>query len=156
LDIGTLKMAMKEGAAAKSSPPIELSALTLDGKPLSLAQFKGKNVVLVFWTSWSERSREQLVELQKLQKEFASDPRLVFVGVSLDETADTARKSVDAAGYKWAQGWLEAEARAKLTAALNVNTLPAVFLLDSEGRIVARELEGERLPLTVKRVLAKK
>lgn len=155
LDLGTLTVAMKGVAPAKSSPPVELTALTLDGKPLSLAQFKGKHVLLVFWASWSERSREQLVELQKLRKEFASDSRLVIVSVSLDETAETARKSVEAGVYPWAQGWLGMEGRAKLTTALNVNTLPAVFLFDADGRIVARELEGERLPLTVKRVLAK-
>lgn len=155
LDLGTLRVAMKGVATAKSSPPVELTALTLDGKPLSLAQFKGKHVLLVFWASWSERSREQLVELQKLQKEFASDSRLVFVGVSLDETAEAALKAVDSGGYQWTQGWLEAQGRAKLTAALDVNTLPTVFLFDADGRIVARELEGERLQLTVKRVLAK-
>ena len=44
----------------------------------------------------------------------------------------------------------------KVTAAFDVNTLPAVFLLDPESRVVGRDLEGERLRAAVRRALQKK
>jgi peroxiredoxin len=155
LDFGTLKVAMKEVAAGKSSPPVELNALTLDGKPFSLAQSKGKNVVLAFWTSWSDRCTEQLAEFHKLQREYGSGA-LEIVGVSVDNDLKTARDAVDARSYTWSQAWLDGEHRAKATAAFDVNMLPGIFLIDPEGRVVGRDLEGDRLRAAVRRALQKK
>lgn len=154
LDLGTLKVDVMEVRGMKSSVPMTFTGQTLGGTPLSLAQLKGKTLLVVFWASWSERSLEQLVELKKLQSQYASDPRVVFVGMNLDETAEAARKVVDANGYNWPQVWLEGAARAQQTAAFEVNALPAVFLLDSTGRIMGRELEGDRLKSILTRTLA--
>lgn len=158
LDLGTLTVPVTGNAdvVVKHTPPVRLQARTLDGQPLMLEQFKGRNVLLVFWTSWSERSTEQLDELAKLRNELGPDVALTLVGVSLDEDAASARKAVEARGYRWTQGWLDAKGRAQAAAAFDVKTLPAVFLLDAEGRVVARDLQRDRLPVAVKRQLAKK
>ncbi len=156
LDLGTLNLEWKRPAVAKPRLLAQLQAQTLDGQPLALDQFKGRNVLLVFWTSWSERSMEQLAGLAKLREELGADAALTFVGVSLDEDAATALKAVEARGYRWTQGWLDAKGRGQTAAAFDVKSLPAVFLLDKEGCVVARDLEGERLPVAVRRQLAKK
>ena len=156
LDLGTLPVPMREGAPVKANPPVALKAITLDGQPLDLAQFKGTNVLLVFWASWSDRSREQLAALKELQSQFAGEPQLAVVGLSLDENIEKARATVAKLNCPGVQGWLDAEGRARAAASFDLNILPDVFLLDTEGRIIARELEGERLPATVKRTLAKR
>lgn len=156
LDLGTLAVTLKDAAAGKSLPPVSFNATTFDGQPVTLEKFKGRHVLLVFWAAWSERSREQLAALQKLPAQFASDPRLVIVGASLDDRMEAARQTVTAGGFPGSQTWLDAKNRARLGAAFDLNTLPAIFLLDPEGRIVARDLEGDRLVTTLNRALAKK
>jgi peroxiredoxin len=85
---------------------VDFAAQTLDGKPVSLAQFKGKYVLLAFWALWSERSTEHLVDFQKLQTELSHDNRVAFLGASLDNDAGAVRKAVEARGYQWTQTWL--------------------------------------------------
>jgi len=156
LDLGTLAVAFKDATPAKSSPPVSFSAMTLGGQPFSLEKVKGRYVLLVFWAAWSERSRELLAALRKLPARYASDPRLIIVGANLDERRDTARQAVAEGDFQGAQTWLDAEGRARLGAAFDLNTLPALFLLDPEGRVVARDLEADRLLTTLDRALAKK
>jgi protocatechuate 3,4-dioxygenase beta subunit/thiol-disulfide isomerase/thioredoxin len=156
LDLGTLAVPLREAATLEAVPPVAFTATTLDGKALDLAQFKGTNVLLVFWASWSGRSREQLPALEGLRKQFPDEQRFVIVGINLDLTLESARQAATRLHSPGVQGWLEPEGQARVTAAFDVNQLPCVFLLDSEGRIVGRELEGERLMTIVKRTLAKK
>jgi protocatechuate 3,4-dioxygenase beta subunit/thiol-disulfide isomerase/thioredoxin len=156
LELGTLPVPMRGERPAQSAPPMALSATTFDGKPLTLAQFKGRHVLLVFWASWSERSLEQFAQLRQVQAEHASDARLVLVGINLDDSRDAAQKILKAGDYTWPQAWLDAGMRAKMTGAFDVSELPAIFLLDPDGRVVARDLENDRLPAALKRALAKK
>lgn len=155
-DLGTLTVPIKAEAGTPRTAPLELSAQTLDGQPVSLAQFKGKHVLVVFWAAWSERSLDALAELQKLQTRLAQDGRLALLGVNVGDETAKARKVIEAGGYHWTQARLTDAERAKVTAAFDVNTLPAVLLLDPSGRIVGRDLEGERLQTAVRRALSKR
>ncbi len=155
-DLGTLVVPVKGDSGVKPSEVMNLDAKTLDGQSISLEQFKGQHLLVAFWASWSERSLAQLPDLQKLQSDLGPDARISFLSVSVDEDAEAVRKAVEMRGYKWKQAWLDTESRAKVTAAFDVNALPAFFLIGPDGRVVGRDLEGERLRFTVQRALAKK
>jgi hypothetical protein len=155
-DLGTLTMAMKGDGGGKKLAPVNFAATTLDGQTISLDQFKGKFVVLACWALWSDRSTEELKALQKLQADLNQDPRVVFLGVNLDSDADAVAKTVAARGYQWTQTMVGATNLAKLTATLDVSSLPAICLLDPSGRIIARDLSGERLHIALQRALPKK
>jgi len=81
---------------------------------------------------------------------------LTFLSLSVDGDMSAVRKTVEARGYQGTQGWLDMDNRAKVTAAFDVSTLPAVFLIDQEGRVAGRDLEGERLRQAVQRALQRK
>jgi len=155
-DLGTIVVTMKSDGGVKKSALVDLTVQTLNGKPLKLADYRGRHLLVVFWAAWSERCTEQLAEFKKLRSEYGSGAQLEILGVSVDDDLDSTRKAVDARSYTWSQAWLDAEGRAKATAAFAVDTLPAVFLLDTEGRIVNRDLEGERLRAALRRALQKK
>jgi peroxiredoxin len=153
-DLGTLVVSMKDDG--KRMTPVNFSATTLDGKPISLAQFKGKYVLLAFWALWSERSTEQLADFQKLQTELSDDDRIAFLGASLDGDAGAVRKAVKARGYQWMESWLDSTNLANATMTFDVSSLPAIYLIDPEGHVIDRNLEGDRLGAAVQRVLQKK
>jgi beta-lactamase regulating signal transducer with metallopeptidase domain len=156
-DLGMFTVAMKnDGSTINKTPALELAAQTFDGRPRGLADFRGKNLLLVFWAAWSDRSAEQLAEVQKLHAEFAKEQRLAMLSVNLDDDLDAARQTVNARHYQWPQAWASPENRAKTGASFDVNSLPTVVLLDPQGRVIGRDLQGDRLHAAVERALAKK
>lgn len=152
-DLGTLVVPMSEDG--KRLAAANFSATTLDGKPISLAQFKGKYVLLAFWALWSERSTEELADFQKLQVKLSHDKRIAFLGASLDGDTDAVREAVRARGYRWTQTWLNPKNLAEATTAFDVSALPAIYLIDPEGHVIDRNLDGDRLGAAVNRVLAR-
>jgi hypothetical protein len=155
-DLGLLPVELKNAGPPRPTPAVAFDARTLDGQPISLSQFKGTNVLLLFWAGWSERSREQMAELIKMRNELAPDARLAFVAASIDETIAAAREFGGAASWPGPQCWLDPAERARLTTAFGIDALPAVYLMDKNGQLVGRELEGDRIPTTIKRLLARK
>ncbi len=155
-DLGTLVVPVKGETGVKKTAPVRFTATTFDHKPISLDQFHGKYLVMAFWGSWSERSLEGLAELQKLKAQFAKNSRIDFLAVSVDQNAEDARSASRKSQNDWKQAWLPPESAAQVTATFDINTLPAVFLIDPDGRILGRDLEGERLRAMLNRALAAK
>lgn len=155
-DLGTVVVEMKAAQELAKAAPLKLEASTLDGHALHLDQFHGRHVLLTFWTPWSERSTEQLSQIEKLQEQYAADKRIQFLGVSIDEDVEATREAVRHRGYGGTQARIEGKALADAAAAFNVELLPAVFLLDPQGRLISRDLEGQRLQQAVERALKSK
>jgi len=110
----------------------------LGGGDLALDDLKGKVVLIDFWATWCKPCLETMPELNQLQADFSGDGFSV-VGVSVDEVEDGAkkvRKMVDKLGItypicldtKQTPAWHQ----------LKVKAIPAIFLLDQGGQIVAQ------------------
>jgi hypothetical protein len=156
LDLGTLDLEWKNQPASQRGPAMDLKATTLGGKSFDLAQLRGQHVLLAFWATWSQRSVDQFAELKRIQGDYGSGARLEIIAISIDDDVETTRKTVDASSYTWSQVWLNAEGRAKVTEDFSVDALPALFLIDPEGHVVGRDLEGERLHAALRRALQPK
>lgn len=65
---------------AIAEPPLH----DLDGKPHTLAEWRGRVVVLNFWATWCPPCREEMPEFSRLQREFGKRG-LQFVGVAIDD-----------------------------------------------------------------------
>jgi thiol-disulfide isomerase/thioredoxin len=79
---GTGKTTLISDAAGKPEP--DLSLKDLDGKPVSLADYKGKVVFLNFWATWCDPCRVEIPWLIDMQSKYASRGFTV-VGVAMDE-----------------------------------------------------------------------
>ena len=78
---------------------------------------------------------------------------LEIVGVSLDRDMNSWRKAIEDDGLMWSQisnlqFWQDPIAKL-----YNISAIPAAFLIDSEGRILAKNLRGEKLKEKVKELL---
>jgi len=155
-DLGTLLVPINGEGAGQKAEAVQLVAQTLDGRPITLEDFKGKHLLLVFWGSWSERSLEQLSELKKLQTQFSQNSPVACLGVCVDPDTEAIKAIVETNKYSWAQAWLPVQTRAQVTAAFDVNSLPDVFLIDPAGRVIGRDLEGDRIRRSLQRALAAK
>ncbi len=126
-----------------------------DGKPLSIANYKGKVVLIDFWATWCGPCVKELPNvLQAYEKHHAAG--FEIIGISLDSQAEKLEKFVKEKNMPWPQffdgkGWEN-----KLAQQYGVNSIPATYLLDREGKIIGKGLRGEKLEEAVAAALAKK
>src|SRR5437868_3479660 len=115
---------------------------TLEGKPLTLADYKNKVILLNFWATWCGPCRAEIPDLIELQKRYAD--KLQIIGLDVDDDDSTAvKKFVEANGINYPIGMATNEIRIQYG---GVAALPTSFVLDSEGRVVQKH-EGLRNPL---------
>ncbi|MDX2189367.1 MAG: TlpA disulfide reductase family protein [Bacteroidota bacterium] len=118
---------------------------THDGRILQLADFKGKIVLLDFWASWCGPCRNSNPDLVKLYKKY-KDKNFTVFSVSLDEDVTKWKKAISDDGLEWTnhvsdlKGWEN-----EVAVLYNVESIPQTFLLDVNGKIVAKNLHGQDL-----------
>jgi len=111
---------------------------TLDGQEVSFKSFaSGKPVLVDFWATWCAPCVKAMPELQKLHQKHAAKGFSV-VGISIDEEHDKARSFTEKRklGYPV---YLDAT-KTPAWSTFHVRSIPAVFLVDSQGRIVQQWL----------------
>lgn len=125
-----------------------------DGQPLSIAAFKGKIVLVDFWATWCGPCIAELPNVLKAFEKYHSKG-LEIVGISLDEDKEKFAAFLKQHSMLWPQyfdgkGWQN-----KLAAKYGVNSIPATYLLDKEGKIIAKDLRGEALLTELEKLLGK-
>ncbi|HSH99853.1 MAG TPA: TlpA disulfide reductase family protein [Reyranella sp.] len=132
---------MAKFALAKEPKPLpELAFTDADDKPLTLAGYKGKSVLLNFWATWCAPCVKEMPSLDKLQAELGK-ARFVVLPLSLD-TSSRPKVAPFYADRKLANLGIYFDKGKKVMSALDVSVLPTSILIDGQGRELGR-LEGE-------------
>ena len=118
----------------------------VNGKPVSLADFRGKYVLVDFWASWCGPCRRENPNVIKAYEKYNSK-NFTVLGVSLDQAGkkEAWLAAIKADGLPWTQvsdlqGWNNAVAQL-----YGVRAIPQNFLIDPSGKIVAKNLREEAL-----------
>jgi peroxiredoxin len=139
-------------AIGAKAPP--LAAKTLEGKPLSLEDYRGKYVLLDFWATWCGPCVAEMPKMQDVQAAFGPDDRFVIIGLSLDREVKAAQSFVKDRGLAWVQAFVGDEAGEKVLADYGVSSIPVTFLIGPDGRVIARGMRGDVIKDAVKKALA--
>ncbi len=102
-------------------------------------------VLLEFWATWCSPCLAEVPNIKKALDRFGGDGRFAVVGISLDTSDEPAKRMVEKFGMTWPNlvlGPAEENPVAKL---YGVSGIPATFLIDAEGKVVARDLRGDAL-----------
>lgn len=148
-------LAEREAILTKVEPGQPAPEFTMNdttGKPISLSSFKGMVVLVDFWASWCGPCRAENPNVVSAFKKFSSKGFTVL-GVSLDDDKAKWTAAIAKDGLTWTHvsdlvRW--GNAAAKL---YGVRSIPANFLLDKEGKIIAGSLRGEDLMKKLEEVL---
>jgi thiol-disulfide isomerase/thioredoxin len=148
--------AVVAGELGKAAPALKISEW-IKGKPVELAEAKGKQVVVVeFWATWCGPCRTSIPHLTEMQKQFKGD--VVFVGVS-DEKSDVVKKFVEKMGEKMDYVVALDEDRKTSAAymeAFGVRGIPHAFVVDKAGNLVWHGHPMAELEDVLKEIIAGK
>lgn len=123
-----------------------------NGNPLPLSKLRGKVLLVDFWASWCKPCRAENPAVVAAYQKFKSKG-FEILGVSLDSEKEPWMKAIATDKLFWPQvsdlkGWENSAAQA-----YGINSIPASFLLDKEGKIIAKNLRGEALERKLSEIL---
>ncbi|MFD2556750.1 TlpA disulfide reductase family protein [Sphingobacterium tabacisoli] len=125
-----------------------------DGKLVKLSDYRGKYVFVDFWASWCVPCRAENPHVLKAYNDF--HPKgLEVLSVSVDDKREAWLKAIEQDQLPWTQvsdlkGWDNSASKLYL-----IKAIPANFLIDPSGKIIASGLRGDNLHKELERVFGK-
>lgn len=118
----------------------------VNGKIVTLKDYSGQYVLLDFWASWCGPCREEHPYLKQAYTKY-HDKAFTIIGISLDEEKSKWLTAIEKDGLPWTQ---LCDFKGRYGDVIRLYNLlgkgiPASFLLDPKGEIVAMDLRGDEL-----------
>lgn len=148
-----VKMQEKTAVGVKFT---DLKALTPEGAEIALSDYagKGKVVLVDFWASWCPPCRKDMPLLVEAYAKY-KDKGFEIVGVSLDKTNEEWKEKIADLNITWPQMSDLKFWESDLAKAYAVRSIPFTVLLDGEGNIIAKKIEGKDLDAKLSEILDK-
>lgn len=144
--------------------PLELSFTAVDGTAVDLAKLRGKVVLVDFWAIWCGPCRAEIPNVVATYEKLHG-AGFEIVGVSLDKAPDpqkpwrSARSAEQLQAFTrenrmpWPQYYDGSYWNNPIAKKYGIGAIPAMFLLDKEGRIVSTNARGPALERKVRELL---
>ena len=142
-DLKTKVDELKKLAIGSGAPEITLK--NTEEKTVSLSSLKGKIVLIDFWASWCRPCRAENPNVVKVYKKYNPKGFEVF-SVSLDKSKEAWLAAIKQDGLLWKNHVSDLGYWNSVVVPLyNIKGIPLTFLIDKEGKILAKNLRGEQL-----------
>lgn len=144
--------------ARRTGPGMEAKEFTMqdmNGKTVSLSSYKGQYVLLDFWASWCLPCRAEHPNLIAAYEKY-KDAGFTILSVSIDTNRDNWLKAVEKDGLTWTQVSDLKGDKGEAHLLYGITTIPANYLIDPNGKIIAQDIKGTTLSTTLEKVLSNK
>lgn len=129
----------------------EISLPDPNGEMVNLSDLRGNYVLIDFWAAWCRPCRQENPNVVKLYNEYNAKGFEVF-GVSLDRTKDAWVKAIEEDQLTWTHVSDLKYFNSAAAALYQINAIPATYMLDPEGKIIAKDLRGASLENKLKEI----
>lgn len=134
------------------APAPEISLSDTTGTPVALSSLRGKYVLVDFWASWCGPCRAENPNVVRMYNKY-KDRGFAIYSVSLDQAKANWTKAIRNDNLTWThvsdlKYWQSAAAQQ-----YGVQAIPATFLLDRDGKIIAKNLRGDALEQKLEEIL---
>lgn len=135
---------LRKVAPGVIAPDFEVK--TVDDGTIKLSSFRGKYLILDFWASWCAPCREETVYIKELYNKY-HDAGLEVFSVSLDDKKKAWLEAIEEDGMNWNHGCqlLKGGKNTPVAQLYGIDGIPAIWVIDPEGKILARGLQREKL-----------
>jgi peroxiredoxin len=139
----------KTSAGAKA---IDFTLNDVDGKPVSLSDYRGKYVLLDFWASWCGPCRKENPHVVKMFNKF-KEKGFDVLSVSIDTNKKAWLKAIEKDALTWThvsdlKGW-----KCELIETYSVSGVPTTILIGPDGIIIGRNIKGKYLERKLEEIL---
>ncbi|WP_198139876.1 TlpA disulfide reductase family protein [Pedobacter sp. BAL39] len=129
---------------AIGQPALNFTQTDDKGKMVSFADVKGKYILIDFWASWCGPCRTEYPFLKRAYTKY-KDKNLEIIGVSIDDDKSAWLNAIKSNGFQWIQ-LSDMKGRENAIAKMyGISAIPQSFLIDPQGKIIAKNLRGEDL-----------
>lgn len=129
-----------EGFVGKDVPAFALENADKSETTLSAVTAGKKYYLIDFWASWCAPCRKEIPNLKKLYEKYSSKG-FEIVSISIDKKEADWKKALEEEKLVW-PNFLDTKGASD---AFKVKTIPAMFLVDEKGKIIAEKIRGEEL-----------
>lgn len=131
-------------AATSGKPAPDFTLNDQNGNSITFSQIRGKIKIVDFWASWCGPCRLNNPKVKEIYNIY-KDKGLEIIGVSLDTDAKRWKEAIEKDDLPWIhvsslKGW-----KCPVASSYGVSMVPALFVVDSNNKIIATGLKGEEL-----------
>jgi len=141
-----------EGASWVDKQAPNLTMNDVNGKPVSINDFKGKYVLVDFWASWCGPCRKENPNVVAAYNKY-KDKNFAVLGVSLDQDKDSWIQAIKNDKLAWTQMSDLKQWESTAVSAYKIQGIPFNVLIDPTGKVIAQELRGAKLDEKLAEVL---
>ena len=139
-DSGSAKKARGASRRLQSvGKTLALAGTAVDGSSVSLESLKGVPVLVHYWATWCEPCKVDIAQIKELYTKYGPK-KFAVVGIALDTDKAQLAKYLGQKPIPWPQLHEAGGLDGRLAEELGVLTLPTMFLLDADGKVVDRNL----------------
>lgn len=129
----------------------DFSAVDIDGKRVSRARLKSKVNIVSTWATWSYDSQKLQRRLQVLKKKYGDD--ISLLSVCLDARKSDCERFVERDSIDWPNVCDGKMWNTPMLGRVGLATVPGNIVTDKDGKIIARNLDSQRLEEKIKSML---
>ncbi len=130
---------------------LSLSGKSPGGDTVDLASYRGKAVLVQYWATWSESAKNDMPVLKQLAAKYRDS--FAVIGVSVDTNAKTLKGYLLENPLPWPQIFEDGGQDSQPANALGIITVPTMILVDSQGKVVNRNIQTAEVEAELKKLI---
>lgn len=125
-----------ESTAPAKTPALDFKLKDLNGKEVSLSDFKGKKVFLNFWASWCPPCKAEMPDIERVYKE-TKDSDLVILAINVGESRKVAKSFIESKEFNFT---VLLDLDENTASKYKLSGYPTSYFIDTEGNIASSKI----------------